>query len=125
MNDLATTILANLTALPEDTTISFSLSVAAARRALSRATGGPEWLSTAQAAEIIGGSSRIWRQWAEKGWIEGARRDQAGNWRLPNTSARAQFERWLSGEKSRSDNPPYLQPEVPTPVKKRRGPRKR
>ena len=57
--------------------------------AVQRQTGGPEELSTSQAAQLIGRTSAWWRDQASAGRIEGAYMDEVGKWRLPNAAARA------------------------------------
>jgi hypothetical protein len=111
-------------------------------RAMEMADGGPEIMSTPQAARRYGWTSRRWRQWAEAGDVSRAWRDDQGNWRLPKESCRRLVEeqqaRGSRPSRSRgaaSSTKPVAQPAVAVrrpnpsnpPTQKasiRRGPRK-
>jgi len=69
--------------------VTVTLRSADLQRALEMASGGPEVMSTAQAADVFGWSSRRWREWAKAGRIEGAWQDERGDWRLPREACRA------------------------------------
>lgn len=55
-------------------------------RALEMADGGPEIMSTVQAAQRYGWTAKRWRDWACAGRVVGAWRDEQGTWRLPKAS---------------------------------------
>ncbi|HKB54420.1 MAG TPA: hypothetical protein VKD22_10490 [Ramlibacter sp.] len=49
---------------------------------------GPEWVSTTQAAQLLGFAPKRWRIWAEDGRIPDAWKDEADHWRLPLAECR-------------------------------------
>lgn len=79
-------ILGAIAHLPDDAQVTISVRKADLARALEEHGGGPETLSTAQAAKHLGWTSRNWRDWADQGKIAGAWRDDVGRWRLPRRS---------------------------------------
>ena len=85
--------------------------------AVQRHTGGPEELSTSQAAELLGRTPKWWRQQCEAERIPGAYLDEVGKWRLPNAPARAYLNSLSAGRKPRT-------PKTKQPRTIRRGPRK-
>jgi len=104
-------VLGDLLAWLEDgDLVTLTFTAGALRQALSMAAGGPEVMSTTQAARIYGWTSKRWRGWAEAGRVEGAWQDERGRWRLPRTSCRA-----LAAGRARASAPPPHQG-VPTPV---------
>lgn len=73
--------------------ITVTIGVAAFERAMEMATGGPEVMSTAQAAVVFGFGAKRWRRWAEADRIDGAWLDhekgkKRGVWRLPREGCR-------------------------------------
>jgi hypothetical protein len=77
--------------------ITVTIEVAAFERAMEMATGGPEVMSTAQAAAVFGFSAKRWRRWAEADRIDGAWLDhekgkKRGVWRLPREGCRRVIE---------------------------------
>jgi hypothetical protein len=55
---------------------------------------GPEFMTTVDAARVLGYSPKRWRVWCEGGLVEGAWQDSDnGRWRLPLASARAHLLR--------------------------------
>lgn len=78
--------------LPEDADLQLSVSVADLRQAYESAKGGPDLLSTRQAADYIGYTPKRWRRWAKEGKIDGAYQDEKDRWRLPNQACRAFIE---------------------------------
>jgi hypothetical protein len=84
-------------------------------QAIQARNGGPEELSTAQAAQLIGRTSKWWRAQCEAGNVEGAYLDELKRWRLPNVAARAYHARLINA------------PQASTPESRsvRRGPRKK
>lgn len=77
-----------LRALPPDAEIEISATVEEWRNRLPHLTGGPEVLSTRQAADLLGWTPKRWRGWAKDGKIEGAFQDEKDRWRLPNEACR-------------------------------------
>lgn len=62
--------------------------------AMEMARGGPEILSTQQAAQLFGWDSRRWREWAQDpARIPGAFIDNYGHYRLPRDECRTLKER--------------------------------
>jgi hypothetical protein len=121
----ADAMLEALAGMPDDADVTFTVKVGAAKRALGRGQVGPDHLSTVQAAQVIGGSPRKWREWAEEKLIEGARKDEGGNWRLPNGAAREHFARVLSGEPAQKSQRGGARTAVSPQARGRRGPRKK
>lgn len=74
--------------LPDDHPVEVRVPAGELREALSRSNGGPELLSTRQAAEYIGFTPKRWRRWAKDGKIDGAFQDEKDRWRLPNEACR-------------------------------------
>lgn len=76
--------------------ITYTIDAAAFKRAMEMATGGPEIMSTAQAAMVFGFSTKRWRRWAEAGRVAGAWEDgedgKRGTWRLPRESCQRVVE---------------------------------
>jgi hypothetical protein len=95
-------VLRTFASVPDDVevVVAFRMTAKRAREVLARGSLGPPWLSTRQCAELIGGSRKKWAEWAVDGLIEGAKRDGAGDWRIPNDRARAYYERHLNGDQS-------------------------
>lgn len=83
--------------------------------AVQRQNGGPKELSTAQAAQLLGRTSKWWRAQCEAGHIEGAYLDELKRWRLPNAAARAYHARLTHRQ----------QASTPGTRSVRRGPRKK
>lgn len=81
-------LLKALPYLPEDHPVQLQVPAGKLREALNRANGGPEILSTSQAAELLGWTTKRWRRWAKDGKIEGAFQDEKDCWRLPNEACR-------------------------------------
>jgi hypothetical protein len=84
--------------LPDDLELQVTVRAGDLRRALTRANGGPEMVSTVWCAENLGFSSRKWRDWCEAALIAGAVKDEGGWWRLPNRAAREHLARVLAEE---------------------------
>jgi hypothetical protein len=80
--------------LPPETVV--PITIGDLRIANERRFGGPEIMSTRQAAEFIGWSARRWREWAEAGLVAGAKRDEKGDWRLPRSGCRARMQEEMS-----------------------------
>ena len=77
--------------------ITVTMQVEAFYRAMEMADGGPEIMSTPQAAWRYGWTSKRWREWAEAGDVSGAWRDEKGKWRLPKESCRRLVEEQQAG----------------------------
>lgn len=75
--------------MDESDLVSLTITAGALKRAMKMAAGGPEVMSTAQAARVFGWTPKRWRAWAESGRIAGAWRDDRGRWRLPKAGCRA------------------------------------
>lgn len=103
--------------LPDDIEISITMTAKDLRKALTRADGGPAFVSTVWCAEHLGFSTRQWRDWCESGLIDGATKDEGGRWRLPNQAAREHLSRSLFVSE--------LQPSAPRRGRKRRVPWKK
>lgn len=58
----------------------------ALQRATEMADGGPEVMSTVQAAQRYGWTAKRWREWAHAGRVTNAWVDDQGTWRLPKRS---------------------------------------
>lgn len=85
-------LIAALAILPDDAMVTITLRKADLLRALDITSDAPEILSTAQAARMLGYTTRRWREWAVAGQIEGAWQDDDGRWRLPRRAC----ERWIA-----------------------------
>ena len=79
--------------LRETDPVTVTLPVGVLAAAWQMANGGPEILSTAQAARLYGGTSRRWREWAKAQDVEGAWQEENGDWRLPRNSCRAHMDK--------------------------------
>jgi len=88
--------------------ITITIDAAAFERAMEMATGGPEIMSTAQAAAVYGFSVKRWRRWAEDGRVDGAWEDgedgKRGTWRLPRESCRRVVEEEAAKGRARARN---------------------
>jgi hypothetical protein len=84
MNDLP----GALAWMTDDDPVTVTFRAADLRRAMEMAGGGPEIMSTAQAAKVYGWSSKRWRNWAADGRVAGAWQDDDGRWRLPRDGCR-------------------------------------
>lgn len=83
-------LLAALRCLPDDYRLPLLLTVGQWVGLLeSVRCGPPEWLSTRQAADLIGWTPKDWRRWAKDGRIEGAVQDDRDRWKLPREACRA------------------------------------
>lgn len=82
--------------------ITVTMQAGAFHRAMEMADGGPEIMSTIQAARRYGWTPKRWRQWAEAGDVFRAWRDDHGNWRLPKESCR----RLVEEQQARGSQPP-------------------
>ncbi len=82
--------------------ITISFTKAAFDRAHAMADGGPEILSTAQAARRYGWTAKWWRGKVDE--MSGALRDEQGHWRLPKTECR----RIVAEMQTRGVQPPRL-----------------
>lgn len=91
--DMRAATLEALSHLPDDVSLTFTVSAGDLRRALeSRAGKGPTLLTTEQAAATLGYTEDRWRRWAAKGKIAGAFQHSGGApWRLPRNACEA----WL------------------------------
>ena len=78
-----------LALLPADALLTVQIRAEDLLDALRKRSGGPDELSTSQAAEYIGRTPKWWRQKCDAGNVAGAYRDEVGKWRLPNVAARA------------------------------------
>lgn len=74
--------------LDDNAQITVTYRVGDLRRAIELGEGGPEIMSTAQAAKIFGWTAKRWREWAEAGRVDGAWREEDGRWRLPRQGCR-------------------------------------
>lgn len=90
--------------LKDDDVITVNYRVGDLRRAIEMGSGGPEIMSTAQAAEVFGWTSKRWRNWAEHRQVEGAWQEEDGRWRLPRESCR----QWVDELRTRGQRPPKL-----------------
>lgn len=76
--------------------ITVTIDAAAFDRAMEMATGGPEVMTTAQAAAVFGFGAKRWRRWAEDRPALGAWLDheegKRGTWRLPREGCRRLME---------------------------------
>lgn len=88
--------------LPDDLEIPIQVRVGALKKAIEAKRGGPEELSTPQAASWIGRTSKWWREHAPKiaeHWKrshptdprKGAYTDETGTWRILNAAAREYY----------------------------------
>jgi hypothetical protein len=118
-------VLEALASFGDEDEVTITVKAGPVRRALGRGQTGPEFLSTVQAAQIIGGSARKWREWAEEGLMDGAKKDEGGNWRLPNSAAREHFARVLAGDDARKSQRGGSRPALSPQASGRRGPRKK
>lgn len=86
-----------LAMLPPETVLTVQVEAGALLRAMEARAGGPEELSTQQAAQVIGRTSKWWREhapriaefWRQREGVVGAYLDDAERWRLLNPAARA------------------------------------
>ncbi len=95
-----------LALLDPDTVLSVQVRAGDLMAALQRQAGGPDELSTSQAAEYIGRTPKWWRQQCEAGGIAGAYLDEVGKWRLPNAAARAYLSILSTGRAKSTRNTP-------------------
>lgn len=80
-------MLAAIAHLPDDAQVTVSVRKGDLMKAVEDRAGGPEVMTTGQAAKIFGYNAERWRRWAEAGAIEGAYQDaDQGPWRLPRES---------------------------------------
>lgn len=117
--------------------VTVSLPADAFRRALQMALGGPEIMSTSQAAAVFGWSAKRWRGWAEGKRVAGAWQEKNGDWRLPRDGCRMLVAQMLRTRRTApSPKTPSTAlatkqaavsvPSVITPTRSiRRGPRKK
>lgn len=86
--------------------ITVTIDAAAFERAMEMATGGPEIMSTAQAAAVFGFSAKRWRRWAEADRIDGAWQEDGkrGPWRLPRDGCRQLIEEEAARGRARAKN---------------------
>ena len=82
--------LAILAELPEDAEITVTVRLGDWLRAREARAGGPEVLTTKEAAARYGYTPERWRRWAEAGRIDGVWQDgRWGPWRLPRLACEA------------------------------------
>jgi hypothetical protein len=98
-----------LAALPADAILTVQVRVGDLLDAMQKRAGGPDELSTSQAAEYIGRTPKWWRQQCEAGGIAGAYLDEVGKWRLPNAAARAYLSILSTGRAKSTRNTPRTQ----------------
>jgi hypothetical protein len=87
--------------LADSTQVALTMSAGDLRRALVMATGGPEIMSTTQAANQFGWTSKRWRGWAKDDLVDGAFEDEWGNFRLPKDACRRHVDRVRKAGKRR------------------------
>lgn len=97
-----------LAALPPDLELTITVKVRDLRAAQAVVGAVPEMASTAELSRAWGFSARQWREWAVAGDIPGAKKDHAGDWRLPREAAREQFERALGRDVPRTQPTTHL-----------------
>ncbi len=95
-----------LAALPADAILTVQVRVGDLLDAMQKRAGGPDELSTSQAAEYIGRTPKWWRQQCEAERIPGAYLDEVGKWRLPNAAARAYLSILSTGRAKSTRNTP-------------------
>lgn len=123
--------------LGDDAEVTITLRVADLRNAVEMANGGPQVMSTRQAADVYGWSPKRWRRWAEEGLVDGAWQEEGkrGAWRLPRDGCRKRVATLLEEGRSRPgsrhgpspvrtlDQRSRTKPHVPQERSIRRGPR--
>lgn len=78
-----------LAELSDDTEITITVKLRDFVRARQAANGGPEYITPADAARLLGWSPRYWAQHARRGDVAGAIQSTGGQWRLPIEACRA------------------------------------
>lgn len=98
-------LLQALALLPPDTAVTVTVAAGALVRALEIRAGGPEVLSSKQAATLLGYSADQWKRWAAEGAIAGAWQDSPGApWHLPRAACEAHIGRLQ--QRGRKAHPP-------------------
>lgn len=124
MSELRTPIaelLSALTFLPDELTITVSVSVRELRAALEAKAGGPRVLTAEQAAQHVGRTADYWRRAAKRGELAGAWQDsEHGPWRLPREACEAH----LRNAQHRRRAPTHVTAVIPFSGRGKRGPRR-
>jgi hypothetical protein len=83
-----------LAQLPDDAEITVTVKVGDWLRAREAQRGGPEIVTSAQAAKVLGYDPAYWSRLAKAGKLPGAYRErEEGHWRLPRAECEAHIRR--------------------------------
>jgi hypothetical protein len=85
---------ATLAQLPDDVEITVTVRLGDWLRAREAQRGGPEIMTSAQAAKLFGYDAAYWSRLAKAGKLAGAYREhEEGHWRLPRAECEAHIRR--------------------------------